>query len=129
MEEPVAGWRAEEHHLEDHEHGVKLEHELAKHYASQAAVAEPEAAPPPAEPEPDSPAAAAAQTNAPDMQFAAAMAAAVGAEIPAGSGDRTAAMDPEMLARIVQRVTERMKPSLIAEITKELMSEQQKEKK
>ena len=127
VEEPVAGWRAEEHHLEDHEHGVKLEHEMAKHYASQAAVAEPEAAPAPTEAE--SPAAAAAQTNAPDMQFAAAMAAAVGAEMPAGSGDRTSAMDPEMLARIVQRVTERMKPSLIAEITKELMSEQQKEKK
>jgi hypothetical protein len=124
-EEPVAGWRAEEHHLEDHEHGVRLEHEMSKHYAAQAAVAEPEsvisaevAAP-----------STAAQTNAPDMQFAAAMAAAVGAEMPAGSGDRTAAMDPEMLARIVQRVTERMRPNLIAEITKELLSEQQKEKK
>jgi hypothetical protein len=128
VEEPVAGWRAEEHHLEDHEHGVKLEHEMAKHYASQAAVAEPEAAPV-AIAEPESQAAAAAQTNAPDMQFAAAMAAAVGAEMPAGSGDRTAAMDPEMLARIVQRVTERMRPSLIAEITRELISEQQKEKK
>ena len=65
------------------------------------------------------------------MQFAAAMAAAVGAEMPASanSGDGTLAMDPETLARIVTRVTERMKPSLIAEITKELISEQRKEKK
>jgi len=101
---------------------------MAKHYASQAIVAEPEAAAPPAEVE--SSAAAAAQTNAPDMQFAAAMAAAVGAEMPAAnSGDGTLAMDPETLARIVQRVTERMRPSLIAEITKELITEQQKEKK
>ena len=64
------------------------------------------------------------------MQFAAAMAAAVGAEMPtANSADGTTAMDPEMLARIVTRVTERMKPGLIAEITKELLSEQQKDKK
>ena len=125
-EEPVAGWRAEEHHLENHEHGVRLEHEMSEHYAAQAAVAEPDEA------EVAAPAiavAAGAHTNAPDMQFAAAMAAAVGAEMPAATGDGTAAMDPEMLARIVQRVTERMKPSLIAEITKELISEQQKDKK
>src|SRR5207247_299999 len=82
MEEPVSGWRAEEHHLEDHEHGVRLEHEMSQHYAAQAAVAEAEAEPVlPAEvAAPMSSAAAAAQTNAPDMQFAAAMAAAVGAE-------------------------------------------------
>src|SRR4051812_31335336 len=35
VEDPIAGWRAEEHHLEDHEHGVRLEHEMAKHYAAQ----------------------------------------------------------------------------------------------
>jgi CheY-like chemotaxis protein len=125
VEEPTPGWRAEEHHLEDHEHGVRLEHEMAKHYASQAAVAEPEpAAPAPVEEEAAAPA---AQTNAPDMQFAAAMAAAVGAEMPpVGSGDNTAAMDPEMIARVVARVTERMRPDLIAEITKELMKEKNK---
>lgn len=126
VEEP-SGWRAEEHHLEDHEHGVRLEHEMAKHYASQAAVAEPE---PPAVAMDEEPAVAApsAQTNAPDIQFAAAMAAAVGAEMPAaaGSGDKTTAMDPEMIARVVQRVTERMRPDLIAEITKELMKEKEK---
>jgi CheY-like chemotaxis protein len=124
-EEPTPGWRAEEHHLEEHEHGVRLAHEMAKHYASQAAVAEPEpAAPAPIEEEAAAPA---AQTNAPDMQFAAAMAAAVGAEMPpVGSGDNTAAMDPEMIARVVQRVTERMRPDLIAEITKELMKEKEK---
>jgi hypothetical protein len=127
-EEPAAGWRAEEHHLEDHEHGIRLEHEMAKHYAAQAPVAESDAAAPPSEVTPIIPGAG-AQTNAPDMQFAAAMAAAVGAEMPAGLGDGTTAMDPEMLARIVQRVTERMRPSLIAEITKELISEQQKAKK
>src|SRR3954464_1330342 len=44
IEDPKAGWRAEEHHLEDHEHGVRLEHEMTKHYASQAALAEPEPA-------------------------------------------------------------------------------------
>ena len=127
VEEPVSGWRAEEHHLEDHEHGVRLEHEMAKHYAAQAA--EPEVAAPAPEVELIVPAPG-AQTNAPDMQFAAAMAAAVGAEMPAaGSGDGTVAMDPEMLSRIVQRVTERMRPSLIAEITKELLTEQQKGKK
>src|SRR4051794_626020 len=125
VEEPTPGWRAEEHHLEEHEHGVRLEHEMAKHYASQAAVAEPElAAPAPVEEEAAAPA---AQTNAPDMQFAAAMAAAVGAEMPPiGSGDNTAAMDPEMIARVVARVTERMRPDLIAEITKELMKEKDK---
>lgn len=126
-EEPQTGWRAEEHHLEDHEHGVRLEHEMAKHYAAQAAVAEPEPAP---VVEAAAPAAAAAPTNAPDMQFAAAMAAAVGAQAPAANSiDATAAMDPEMIARVVQRVTERMRPDLIAEITKELMMEKQKEKK
>ena len=125
LEDPKIGWRAEEHHLEDHEHGVRLEHEMAKHYASQVAVAEPEP-PAPAAVE-EEPAAPAAQTNAPDIQFAAAMAAAVGAEMPpAGSGDNTAAMDPEMIARVVQRVTERMRPDLIAEITKELMKEKDK---
>jgi CheY-like chemotaxis protein len=125
MEEPMAGWRAEEHHLEDHEHGIRLEHEMAKHYASQAAVAEPE---PPAPEEEPAVAAPVAQTNAPDIQFAAAMAAAVGAEMPSpgSAGDNTAAMDPEMIARVVQRVTERMRPDLIAEITKELMKEKEK---
>jgi hypothetical protein len=128
MEEPKTGWRAEEHHLEDHEHGVRLEHEMAKHYASQAAVAEPEPEAPAPAVVAEEPAAPAAQTNAPDIQFAAAMAAAVGAEMPpAGSaGDNTAAMDPEMIARVVQRVTERMRPDLIAEITKELMKEREK---
>jgi CheY-like chemotaxis protein len=126
-EGPQTGWRAEEHHLEDHEHGVRLEHEMAKHYAAQAAVAEPEPAP---VVEAAAPAAAAAPTNAPDMQFAAAMAAAVGAQAPAANSiDATAAMDPEMIARVVQRVTERMRPDLIAEITKELMMEKQKDKK
>jgi hypothetical protein len=58
------------------------------------------------------------------------MAAAVGAEAPAANSiDATAAMDPEMIARVVQRVTERMRPDLIAEITKELMMEKQKDKK
>jgi hypothetical protein len=128
VQEAVSAWRAEEHHLEDHEHGLRLENEMAKHYEAQAAVAEPESASAP-EVATEAPAIA-TQTNAPDVQFAAAMAAAVGAEMPvANSGDGTLAMDPETLARIVQVVTERMKPSLIAEITKELLSEQQKEKK
>src|SRR4051812_9133926 len=69
IEDPKAGWRAEEHHLEDHEHGVRLEHEMTKHYASQAAVAEPEPAAQAVVGE--EPAAPAAQTNAPDIQFAA----------------------------------------------------------
>ena len=129
VEEPVSGWRAEEHHLEDHEHGVRLEHEMAKHYAAQGSTNEPEAASAAPQVELIIPAAG-AQTNAPDMQFAAAMAAAVGAEMPAaGSSDGTLAMDPEMLSRIVTRVTERMRPSLIAEITKELLIEQHKDKK
>jgi len=126
VEEPTSGWRAEEHHLEDHEHGIRLEHEMQQHYASQAAVAEPEPATTP-EPAAAPAPAVSAQTNAPDMQFAAAMAAAVGAEMPAAaSADNTAAMDPEMIARVVQRVTERMRPDLIAEITKELMKEREK---
>src|SRR4051812_2694884 len=65
--EHAPGWRAEEHHLEDNEHGMRLEHEMAKHYADQVAIAEPEAAAP--EVEAESRAAAAVQTNAPDMQF------------------------------------------------------------
>jgi hypothetical protein len=76
------------------------------------------------------PAPAPVAVNAPDHALAAAMAAAVGASVepqivaPAAQavGDATQALDPSVIAGVVHRVVERMKPDLAAEIAKELES-------
>jgi len=79
---------------------------------SEEAVAPPDAAA-------VSEAAPSGEIGVPDRELAAAMAAAVGAEMtPAPK--TTAGVDSDALAQIVQRVVERMKPGLIAEITKEI---------
>ncbi len=65
--------------------------------------------------------------NAPDRALAAAMAAAVGASVEptlaraaAPDVNSTQKIDPSLIADIVHRVVERMKPDLAAEIAKEL---------
>ena len=68
-----------------------------------------------------------AAENVPDHALAAAMAAAVGGSVEpqivaavAPSDDRSRAIDPNVIAEIVHRVVERMKPDLAAEIAREL---------
>ena len=92
-------------------------------------VEEPVAEAPPAPPPPAEPVA----VNAPDHALAAAMAAAVGAaaepQVVAAVTppmDATVTIDPTMIAEIVHRVVERMKPDLAAEIAKELESKMKK---
>ncbi|MBZ5647890.1 MAG: response regulator [Acidobacteriia bacterium] len=84
------------------------------------AAAEPApVAPPPPEP---------VQENVPDHALAAAMAAAVGASVEPQvaaavappPGELTQALAPNVIADIVHRVVERMKPDLAAEIAREL---------
>jgi CheY-like chemotaxis protein len=121
-------WAAEEAPLEEHERGTTLHEEMQQQLG--------QAAPAP-EPEPDSAhvhveAAAAPKENEPDHELAAAMAAAVGSQIEpvvaqaveqtAAVGDSTQSMDQHtaVIAEIVQRVTERIKPELIEQITREL---------
>jgi len=136
-------WAAEETHVEEHEHGVMLHEEMQKQFAE----AQPEPAPEPpaamqtvAEPEPSPVAISAARENAPDPQLAAAMAAAVGAGIEPSVteavvqstiGESTMPIDQHtaMIADIVQRVTERMRSTLVVEISRELAEELKKGKK
>ena len=121
-------WAAEEAPLEEHERGATLHQEMQQQLA--------QAAPAPG-PEPESAhvhveAAAAPKENEPDHELAAAMAAAVGSQIEpvvaqsieqtAAVGDSTQSMDQHtaVIAEIVQRVTERIKPELIEQISREL---------
>jgi hypothetical protein len=121
-------WAAEEAPLEEHERGATLHEEMQQQMA--------QASPAP-RPEPDSAhvhveAAAAPKENEPDHELAAAMAAAVGSQIEpvvaqaieqnAAVGDSTQSLDQHtaVIAEIVQRVTERIKPELIEQITREL---------
>ena len=78
--------------------------------------------PPPPPPVAEAPAAALAG-NAPDPVLAAAMSAAMGAPAP------TVTLDANTIANIVHKVTERMKPDLIAEIAKELAAEAERSRK
>jgi hypothetical protein len=125
-EPSVSGWAAEETHLEENEIGVSLHEEMHQRISGSPAEAEHEAA-------------VASSENGPDVQLAAAMAAAMGTEITpamteavhqAFTGDATMALDKNtaVIAEIVHRVTERMKPELVAEIARELASEIKKKK-
>ncbi|HEV2114198.1 MAG TPA: hypothetical protein VGR50_08605, partial [Terriglobales bacterium] len=149
-------WVAEEAHLEDHEHGVMLHEEMQQQFAKtiSAIQAEPtqkiEAAPEPeseslTQAEPAPPAVFAHPENAPDHELAAAMAAAVGSAVePAvseamaqsaspelGPGESTIPLDQHtaIIAEVVHRVTERIKPELIEQITREIAAELARKKK
>ncbi len=135
---PAPGWRAEETHLEDHEHGVSLHEEMQRAFAAAAsgvASSEPEPAPPASEPPPAA-AVVATPENVRDPHLAAAMAAAMGGDIaPAVAAAMSAATGKEstpdqaaLIAEVVQRVTESMKPELIARIAKEVAAEMEKKK-
>lgn len=124
-----AGWAAEEAPLEEHEHSVSLHQEMQQQMAQSAPAPEP--APAPEEAHVHVEAASVHGQNAPDHELAAAMAAAVGSQIEpvvaaaieqTAVGDTTQAMDQHtaVIAEIVQRVTERIKPELIEQITREL---------
>ena len=119
-------WSAEEAPLEEHETAVLLREEMQQQFA-QHTEAESEAAPASDESTQEMGSA----ENAPDEQLAAAMAAAVGSMEPAVTeavaaaapvGDATMPIDQNtsVIADIVHRVTERMRSTLIAEISKEL---------
>jgi CheY-like chemotaxis protein len=127
-EAAVSGWSAEETHLEQNEIGVSLHEEMHQKISGSVAATEHESV-----------AAPAASENGPDVQLAAAMAAAMGTEITpamteavhqAFTGDATMSLDKNtaVIAEIVHRVTERMKPELVAEIARELASEIKKKK-
>ena len=119
-------WSAEEAPLEEHETAVLLREEMQQQFA-QHIEAESETAPASDESTQEMGSA----ENAPDEQLAAAMAAAVGSMEPAVTeavaaaapvGDATMPIDQNtsVIADIVHRVTERMRSTLIAEISKEL---------
>jgi len=93
---------------------------------------------------PVAPAALVAQPeNAPDHELAAAMAAAVGSQMEhgiteaisqsaeAGAGESTMPLDQHtaIIAEVVHRVTERIKPELIAQISREVAEEMARKKK
>ncbi|HZR29254.1 MAG TPA: response regulator [Terriglobales bacterium] len=128
-EASVSGWSAEETHLEQNEIGVSLHEEMHQQISGSGAGTGQASAT----------AAPAASENGPDVQLAAAMAAAMGTEVTpamteavqqAFTGDSTMALDKNtaVIAEIVHRVTERMKPELVAEIARELASEIKKKK-
>ncbi|MDP9268863.1 MAG: response regulator [Acidobacteriota bacterium] len=133
----ATAWVAQEASVEHHEANVSLDQEMLKAFsASVPHDPEPPAPAPEAEPEPQAsaavaaaPAASALATNAPDMELATAMAAAVSPDSPpmaAAVAAATAAVgnqsgvDPAKLADAIHRALDRMKPELIANIAKEL---------
>lgn len=100
-----------------------LEQEMAQAFANVPVDTQPvleEEPPPPAAP---APSAAAPAGNVPDPVLAAAMQAAVAG--PAA----TLTLDANTIANIVHKVTERMKPELIAEIARELAAEAERTRK
>lgn len=131
-EAPLSGWSAEETQLEANEIGANLHEEMKQQFSTGQTV-EHEL--------PASPGIAGTTAeNGPDAQLAAAMAAAMGTEVTpalteavhqAFTGDATMALDKHtaVIAEIVHRVTERMKPELVAEIARELALEVKKGKK
>ena len=121
-EEPAPSWKAQTITLDSHEHGISLEDEMQKAFAA-AAHAEPEPAPvvaPPAPPEP----APVAEKQAPDLQLAAEMAAAIGADekvmAAAAGAEGEPHVDHEKIMTAVFNVFERMKPELIEQVKREL---------
>ena len=128
-----SGWKAEETGVGHMEHGVSLHEEMQKAFAAAAPPPEPAAEPMRAV---QATAALPVSENAPDLQLAAAMAAAVGAEmapvvaaaVPAVDSTIPIDQHTALIAEIVHRVTERMKPDLVAEIAKEFAAEMHKKK-
>jgi len=132
-----SGWMAEEAPVQEHEHSLKLHDEMRQVYTPSASPVEEEVTEVELV-EPDSEAAAQAARDlgsAPDPQLAAAMAAAVGAEVVpvvthsiaqttaagrAADDDESSSGHTALIADIVHRVTEMMKPELIRRITDEL---------
>ena len=144
-------WAAEEMRLEEHEHGVVLHEEMQQQFAKTISAIEPEPTQK-VEPLPEAVAEAAGAPavlgqaeNAPDHQLAAAMAAAVGAHMEpaiadaisqgatssADVGESTMPLDQHtaLIAEVVHRVTERIKPELIAQISREVAEEMARKKK
>lgn len=139
-----SGWSAEEAHLEEHEHSLALHEEMRRQSASSQPAeggASAEASVPVEDTQqlaPEMP----PTENIPDQKLAAAMAAAAGADMaPAlaeavsqpepAEGDATMSLDKHtaLIAEIVHRVTERMKPNLVQEIARELAAEISRSKK
>jgi hypothetical protein len=124
-----AAWMAEEAPLEAHENRVQLHNEMKEVFAG-APPAEPEVEVELVEPDAEAADAQGAEVgSAADPELAAAMAAAVGAEItPAVThlvmeskvSNDTAENHTALAADIVHRVTEMMKPELIKRIAAEL---------
>jgi CheY-like chemotaxis protein len=131
----ASSWVAQETPVDHHEANVSLDQEMLKAFsASVPHDPEPPAPAPEAEPEPQAatsaaPTASAVASNAPDMELATAMAAAVSPDSPpmaaaaaataASVGDLTG-VDPARLAEAIHRAIDRMKPELIAHIAKDL---------
>jgi CheY-like chemotaxis protein len=127
-------WVAQEAAVEHHEANISLDHEMLKAF-SAAVPHDPDPAPAP-EPAPQAemaapvvPSASAAPLNAPDMELATAMAAAVSPDAgpptiaiaaAAAAAASGGTIDPAKLAEAIHRALDRLKPELIAHIAKEL---------
>lgn len=121
----VAGGSAPAETVGSDQSARSLEQEMAQAFANVPVDTRPvvEEPPPPPPPVAAAPPPAAPAENVPDPLLAAAMQAAVG-----GAGP-TVTLDANTIANIVHKVTERMKPELIAEIARELAAEAERTKK
>jgi CheY-like chemotaxis protein len=132
---PAGGWAARETSIAHHELNASLDQEMLKAFSAALPAATPEAAAPAPEPEAAAPApvavpapapAPSAPVNAPDIDLARAMAAAVAPDAPpaADAADdidrRATIVDPAKLADAIHRALDRLKPDLIANIAREL---------
>jgi hypothetical protein len=130
-----SGWAAQEAPVAEHEAATSLDQEMLK--AFSAALPEPEphvAGPEPVieaapEPAPVAVAPAPEPANAPDMELAKSLAAAVSPDagpmtVKMAATEAAAAMggtvDPARLAEAIHRALDQLKPDLIARIAKEL---------
>ncbi len=112
-EQPPA-WIAEEAPVTKKESSLSLEQELQKAFAASPADEAPAAEISFAQPE----TAAAEAAPLPEQDLAAAMAAAIGAVAPASGST----LDEEAIDRIIARISERLRPMLVEEISHELAS-------
>jgi hypothetical protein len=126
-----SGWMAEEAPLEAHENRLHLHDEMHQSFAAEVAAAEEEPEVELIEPGMENSDEAGEVVSAPDPELAAAMAAAVGAEVSPAvlhAVSQTVDVDSSQndekhtafVADIVQRVIEMMKPELIKRIAAEL---------
>ncbi|MGH9493223.1 MAG: response regulator [Terriglobales bacterium] len=122
--EAAPGWSAQAETLGTEEASRSLEQEMAQAFANVPVDTQPAEEPPPPPPPVMAASPAPAAENVPDPLLAAAMEAAV-----AGGPAPTITLDANTIANIVHRVTERMKPELIAEIARELASEAERSRK